>query len=188
MTQRDAIAHAAHLTIDIAAAGVVVDAVAVAHVEPVLGAVPPYPVLHEPREGFSETRVELPGINPVSDHFNDIGAATASVATGAITVVGIEPAQNATANHKVVDQRIDGDHAGANLSPESHALGRSQQQDRQGHAEHFVRDPVNVSERVKQPFAHSTKATRVVGLSYRSQLTFDPADEIVAGDVTHEQV
>jgi hypothetical protein len=47
-----------YLAIDIVAAVIVVDPVPVAHVEPVLGAVPPDRVLHEPRESSRELRVE----------------------------------------------------------------------------------------------------------------------------------
>jgi hypothetical protein len=49
----DAITHAAYLAINVVTANIVVDAVAVADVEPVLGAVPPDRVLNEPREGVA---------------------------------------------------------------------------------------------------------------------------------------
>jgi hypothetical protein len=43
----------------VVATGVVVDAIAVANVEPVLGAIPPDGVLYEPRKRRREGRVEL---------------------------------------------------------------------------------------------------------------------------------
>ena len=65
--QRYAIASAMQLAIDIVAAVGIINPVAVADVEPVLGAVPPDRVLHEPREGLRESRVELAGINSHGD-------------------------------------------------------------------------------------------------------------------------
>lgn len=65
--ERSAITHAVKLTIDVVAARVVVDTVAVAHVEPVLRAVPPDRVLHKPREGLWKPRVELPGLDLFGD-------------------------------------------------------------------------------------------------------------------------
>jgi hypothetical protein len=53
-TERSAITHAMKLTVDVVASRVVVDAIAVAHVESVFCAVPPDRVLHKPREGLWE--------------------------------------------------------------------------------------------------------------------------------------
>src|SRR6266436_9322024 len=111
LAQRNAIAHAPDLTIDIVAAVGIINPVAVAYVEPVLGAVPPDRVLHEPREGLRESRVELAGINSHGDRLDNVGATTGPVAARPVRVVGIEPTQNACANQKIVDQRIYGDHA-----------------------------------------------------------------------------
>jgi hypothetical protein len=47
----------------VVAAGVVVDPIAVADVEAVLGAVTPDRALHEPRKSRREGRIELPSID-----------------------------------------------------------------------------------------------------------------------------
>jgi len=47
----------------VVATGVVVDAIAVANVEALLGAIPPDRALHEPRKRCREGRIELASIN-----------------------------------------------------------------------------------------------------------------------------
>jgi hypothetical protein len=61
--QSNAITAAKQLAMPVVATGVVVDAIAVANVEPVLGAVPPDCTLHEPRKCRREGRVELASID-----------------------------------------------------------------------------------------------------------------------------
>jgi hypothetical protein len=60
-------AHAADPAIRVVAPSVVVDLVAIADVQPILGAIPPDRVLHEPREDFWKPPVELAGVNPLGD-------------------------------------------------------------------------------------------------------------------------
>src|SRR5437870_1360563 len=110
------------LTIDVVAAGVVVDAIAVAHVEPVVCAVSPDPVLHEPWESLRKARVEPAGVNLLGNSLNDVGTTIGSITGGPIRMVSIEPAKNARANQKVVDQRVDRDHASPYFGPLSHVL------------------------------------------------------------------
>jgi len=83
----------------------------------VLGAVPPDGVLNEPWERRWEPAVELPGVDLLSDRFDDVGAAARPVAGDAIGVVGPEPGQNAGPVQEIVHQGVDRDHAAADLSP-----------------------------------------------------------------------
>ena len=188
MTQRDAIAHAAHLAIDVIASRIVIDPVAVADIEPIVGTVPPDRVLYEPREDLPEARVELPGINLVSDSCNDVGTVTRPIAAGTIEVLSLEPTQHAGANEKVVNERGDRDHAGTNLGPKPHRLGSRHQHGGQRHAEHFVRNPVDMPKWVDQRVAHSTEPISVDGLGCCGQLGVDPTDQVVVGYVADEQV
>ena len=61
--QSYAITAAKQLAMPVVATGVVVDAIAVANVETVLGAVPPDCALHEPRKRRREGWIELPSID-----------------------------------------------------------------------------------------------------------------------------
>jgi hypothetical protein len=103
MTQRDAIAHAAHLAIDVIASRIVIDPVAVADIEPIVGTVPPDRVLYEPREDLPEARVELPGINLVSDSCNDVGTVTRPIAAGTIEVIFLD---NSTSGARMPARRL----------------------------------------------------------------------------------
>jgi hypothetical protein len=58
----------------------VVNLIAVADVEAVLGAVPPERILNEPRKRFGKTAVELPGVDLLRDRLDDVGAAARPVA------------------------------------------------------------------------------------------------------------
>jgi hypothetical protein len=81
LTQGDAIAQATNSAVQIVATRVVRNAVAITHIEPVLGAVPPDRVLHEPGESRGQPRVELPGVNRLGNCLDDVGA-PASLITG----------------------------------------------------------------------------------------------------------
>src|ERR1700730_17507720 len=94
--------------------------------EAALAAILPDRVLDEPREGLWKARVELPGIDPPGDGLNDKCAATGPVAGHAIQVVRVEPGQDAGPVQKVVHQRVDGDHAAADLDPEDHLFGSAE--------------------------------------------------------------
>ena len=63
---------------------------AVALVEPVLGAEPPDRELHKARKGGGEGRVEMPGIDIDGNQFEDIGAAAGRVTGGSIRMTGVE--------------------------------------------------------------------------------------------------
>jgi hypothetical protein len=61
--QSNAITAAKQPAMPVVATGLVIDAIAVANVEAVLGAVPPDRALHEPRKRRWEGRIEFASIN-----------------------------------------------------------------------------------------------------------------------------
>ena len=63
--QRDTITHEAHWTIQVVAALDIINPVAVANIETVLGAIPPDRVLDKPGKGLRKVGVELPGVDPL---------------------------------------------------------------------------------------------------------------------------
>jgi hypothetical protein len=72
--------------IHVAAAFGIVDAIAVAHIEAASAAILPHRVLDEPGEGPWKGWIELPGVDPLGDGGNDVGAAAGPVAGHAIQV------------------------------------------------------------------------------------------------------
>src|SRR5258708_21951825 len=106
--ERNSIANINNLTADILARLAVIDAIAIADIEAALGAIPPDRVLDEPGKDRGERGVEGAGIDPFSHTSRAIG------------VLGAEPVQDAGAVQKVVNEGVDGDHAGADLAPQPH--------------------------------------------------------------------
>ena len=74
-------------------------------------------MLNKPGKRPGKAAVELPGVDPLGNRFDDFGTATRPVAPDAVGVVCPEPAQNPGAVQKVVHQRIDRDHAAADCEP-----------------------------------------------------------------------
>src|SRR5580704_3402620 len=122
------ITHEADPAILALATPAIINPVAVANIETVLGAVLPDRVLNEPGEGLRKVRVELPGIDPLGYGCNNVGAATGSVAGRTIQVVRVEPMQDPGPVQKVMNQGINRDHGAADLGPEDHFLGSAEQQ------------------------------------------------------------
>ena len=107
-----------------------------------------------------------------------------SVASQPVLVLRLEPGQDPGPVQKVMNQRVDGDHAAANLGPEDHLFGSAEQKAGQGHGEDLVRDTVDLPHRLDQGRRHSVGARRTVG---GRQLGVDPADQIAVGKVADEQ-
>ena len=99
----NSVTNTVHLTVDIRTRLSIINAVAIADIQAAPGAVPPDRVLDEPREDLWEGGVELPGTNVFGDGLNNVGTAARPIATYAVGVIDIEPAQNAGANQKVVN-------------------------------------------------------------------------------------
>jgi hypothetical protein len=117
----------------IAAALPVVNLIAVADVEALLGAVPPDRVLNESRKRPGKLEVELPGVDLPGDRFDDVGAAARPVTGGAIGMVGSEPVQDPGPVQEVVHEGVDRDHAAADFEPTAPTAWRAKEQDGQGH-------------------------------------------------------
>jgi hypothetical protein len=101
----------------IAATFPVVNLIAVADVETLLGAVSPDRVLYEPRKRPGKPPVELPGVDLLGDRLDDLGAAAWPVTREAIGMVGSEPVQDSGPVQEIVHQGVDRDHAAADLAP-----------------------------------------------------------------------
>ncbi len=149
---------------------------------------PPERVLDDPGEDGGEGRIEGAGIDPFGHGLNDVSAAALPVAGRAIGVVGAEPGQDAGAVQKIVNEGIDGDHAGADLVPEPQLFWRSEQERRQGHGQHLVGDAVDFVQRRDNGVPHSGQSVRASLSVRRLQALVDPPDQIPIGNVANEQV
>jgi hypothetical protein len=124
--RRNTITNTIDLTVDVVARLAIINAIAVADIEAELAAVSPDRVLNEPGEGLGERWVELPGIDLVGNGLNDLSTAALLITGRPIGMDGIEALQDPGPVQKVVHQRIDGDHAGADLVPERPVFGGAQ--------------------------------------------------------------
>ena len=127
-----------NLAIDVRARLAIINAIAVAHVEARLGAIPPDRMLDEPRKRLRKARIKLPSINPLRQLLYNVGAAASLVAGCTIKMLSIEPFQDAGADQKIVHQGVDGNHAAADLVPEVQAFRGAQQDGRQAHGQDLV--------------------------------------------------
>jgi hypothetical protein len=101
--QSYAITTAKQLAMPVVATGVVVDAIAVANVEAVLGAIPPYRALHETRKRRRELRIELASVNVRGEQPENAGAPSRPVAPISVGMVGAETLQDAGSVQEIVD-------------------------------------------------------------------------------------
>jgi hypothetical protein len=107
---------------------------------PFRGAVLPDRVLDEPGKSLRKRWIELSGIDVLGNDLNDIRAAAESVASQPVLVLRLEPLQDPGPVQKVMNQRVDGDHAAADLGPEDHLFGSAEQKAGQGHGEDLGRN------------------------------------------------
>ena len=105
------------LAIGVLARFAVIDAIAVADVEAIGGAKPPNGVLHEPRKYPRKSPIKGAGVDLGCDRPNDLGTAAMAIAAHAIAVRSAAILKDAGAMQKVMDQRIDGNHAFAGFEP-----------------------------------------------------------------------
>ena len=126
----------------------VIEPVAVADVEALLAAIPPDRELHEPGKYLRKGAIELPSVDFAGDQTNDVGAAAWTVTAGAIRVGSLGPAQDPGPVQKIVDQGIDRDQVHADFQPPRANISGTNQNARQGHGEHLVRDAVDVAQRL----------------------------------------
>src|SRR5580704_18203081 len=102
----------------VVATGVVVDAIAIADLEAVLGAILPDRALHEPWKRRREGRVELASIDMCSEDTDDAGAPSRLVAPGAVRMVSAQPLQDPGSVQEIVDQGVDGYQVRADFEPQ----------------------------------------------------------------------
>jgi hypothetical protein len=155
-SQGHAVAHQARSAILVLATTAIINPVAIANIETVLGAVCPDCVLDEPGKGLRKRWIELPGVDPLGHGCNNVGAAAGPVAGRTIQVVRVEPGQNPGPVQKVMNQRVDGDHGPADLGPEDHLFGSAEQNAGQGHGEDLVRDTIDLPQRLNEAVSHSS--------------------------------
>src|SRR4051812_13722601 len=95
----------------------VVDAVAIADAEPVLGAKQPNRLLDQAWEDSRAIGAELAGVDVLSRLLNDAGAPARPVTGRSIGVLGPEAAQGPGSVQPVVHERVHRDHARAGRHP-----------------------------------------------------------------------
>jgi hypothetical protein len=166
----------------------IIDLIAVADVEALLGAVSPDRVLNEPRKRPRKPAVELPGVDLLGNRVDDVSAAAGPVAGEAVGMVGPEPVQNASPVQEIVDQGIDGDHAAADLKPAAPAAWGAEEQDGPGHHQHLVGDAVDLFQRNQQRRSHSGQPVGSGLLGRSIQPPVDPAHEITISNVANKKV
>ena len=120
--QSYAITAAKQLAMPVFATGGVVDAIAVANVEAVLGAVSPDCALHEPRKRRGESRIELPSINARGEQTENAGAPSRPVAPLSVRMIGAQPPQDPGSVQEIMDQGVDGYERRADFEPQGPSL------------------------------------------------------------------
>ena len=131
----------------------VIEPIAVADVEALLAAIPPDRELHEPGEDRREGTVELPGVDLAGNLPDNVGAAAWPVTAGPVWMASLEPAQDPGPVQEIVDQGIDRDQVHADFQPPRANISGTNQNARQGHGEHLVRNAVDIPQRFDQAIA-----------------------------------
>jgi hypothetical protein len=175
------------MTLFAAASALIVDSIAIADIEALLGAVPPDGILNEPRKRPWEAAIELPRVDSVRDGFYDLRAAARLITPRPIRVVGVEPVQNAGPVQKVMDQRIDRNHAAADFQPAAPLAGRAEKKLRQCQQEHFVGHAIDLFQRVDQSRSHSGQPVWPGRRGGAFQLPVEPGDEIATRDIANKE-
>ena len=170
----------------VVATSVIIDAIAIADVEAVLGAIPPNRALYEPWKRRWEGRVELPSIDVGREDTDDAGAPSRLVAPVAVRMVGAQAPQNPGSVQEIMDQGVDGYQVRADFEPQRPSLSSAQQQVRHGHRQDLVSHPIDVPQRADDGLTKGTDPTGTLGI-HSAQLPINPTNEIVIGDVSHEQ-
>ncbi len=139
----------------------VIDSVAVTDIEALLAAIAPDRELHEPGKYFRKGTVELPCVDPLSDHANNVGAATWLVAALAVRMGRVEPVQDSGPVQEIMDQGIDRDQLYANLQPVGANVASADQDPRQRHGQHLVGNAINVAQWLNQVIGRLRQRSRI---------------------------
>ena len=171
----------------VVARGIVVDAIAVADGEAILGAIPPNCALHEPRKRRWKGRIELSSINVGRELIYDASAPSRPVAARSIDVIGAQPLQDPSSVQEIMDEGVDGDERRADFEPQRLSVPGAQQQARHCHRQHLVGHPIDVSQWSDDGLTQGYEPIRSSVGIHTLQLFIDPAHEIVIRDIAHEQ-
>ena len=102
----------------IVATGVVVDAIAVANVEAVLGAIPPDRALHEPRKRRGKGRIELREHQCSRRAAQECWRTLPAGSIGPRKVIGAQALQDPGSVQEIMDQGVDGNERRADVEPQ----------------------------------------------------------------------
>jgi hypothetical protein len=131
--QSYAITAAKELAMRVVATGVVVDAVTVANVETVLGAIPPDRALHEPWKRRREGGIELASVNVRREQLENTGASSRLIAPVPVRMVGAQPLQDPSSVQEIMDEGVDSHERRAHFEPQWASVAGAQEQRRQRH-------------------------------------------------------
>ena len=165
---------------------VVVDLIAIANGEAGLGAVPPDRALHEPRKRRRERWIELAGVDVGCKEMENFSAPSRPVASIPVRMVSAQPVEDPGSVQEIVDEGVDSHEGRADFDPQRPSAACCQQQVRQRHRQHLVGNAIDVPERADDRFAQGSEPVRGLGI-HSTQLPINPADEIIIGDIPHEQ-
>jgi len=115
--QSHAITAPKQLAMPVVATGVIVDPIAIANVEAVLGAIPPDRALHEPWKRRRKDGIELAGVNVGCKQMENPSAPSRPVAPISVRVVGAQPLQDPGSMQEIMDQGVDGNEGRASTLP-----------------------------------------------------------------------
>ncbi len=166
----------------------VIEPVAVADVEALLAAIAPDRELHEPGKDLRKAAVELLCVDFAGYEPNDVGAAAWAVTAEAVRMRGVEPGQDAGPVQEIMDQGVNRNQLHANLQPPGPNISGADQNAGQRHSEHFVRDAVNIAQRLNQAAARLWERVRTGLVSCLVQPVIDPADQVAVSNVPNKQV
>lgn len=95
----------------------VLDPIAVAGIQLVLGAEPPDRVLDEAWKIQRVVRIEPPGVNQAGCLFDDLGATTVAVTGHTVLVASLQLVQYSGAVQPIMDEGVDSYHSRTGLGP-----------------------------------------------------------------------
>ena len=148
----------------VVATGIVVDPIAIADIEAVLGAIPPDRALHEPRKRRREGWIELACVDIGCKQTENLSASSRPVAPISLRVVSRQAPQDPGSVQEIMDQGVDSHEGRADFDPQRPSVACCQQQGRQRHRQHLVGNPVDVAERANDGLAQGTEPVRVLGI------------------------
>jgi hypothetical protein len=152
-----------------------------------LSAESPDRVLHKAWEVAWKLFVELFRIYPTRDLFDNFRTPAIIVAARPVWMLGSKPRKNSCPMKEFMHQRVDGDHAAADLVPMRSGILGSEQDTCERHAEHFVGQSIYMTKRAEQRLSHSGDSFGPTEEHSAVQSGVDPIDQIGIGYVAEEK-